>query len=457
MTHEPPSTPSRRQILAGAAAGAAAVGLGGTDAAATAAPAPRPGKTMAGVPFEEFRTARIGIIGLGMRGGSMIENFLGVPGARVTAVCDIRPEYAKAAAKKVVDAGQPEPAMYTGGDWDWRNLVARDDVDFVYSPTPWEWHTEIALGAMEAGKHVGIECPAGLSMDDLWRLVRTSERTRRHCLQLENCCYGKNEMRVLRMAHQGKFGDILHGAGAYLHDLRSLLFDDNGYEDEWRRAFHTKRNADLYPTHGLGPVASYMDVNRGDRLVSITSMGTPPRGLAAYRKANEDPGDSSWREHYRTGDLTVSLIQTAQGRVIRLEHDVSNPRPYSRRNHLGGTAGVFEDYPPRIYLEPDQSNDEWGDFEDYKSYDHWLWKENPDPGGSHGGMDFLMVWRLVQTLNLGLVPDMDVYDAATWSAPVPLSIQSIRHGSSAVDIPDFTRGHWRKPRPGVDSEEPKGA
>ena len=446
-------TLDRRQILAGAAVGAAAIGLG-TAGDAAAVPTLSPGKTMAGVPFEKHDTARVGIIGLGMRGGSMIDNFLAIPGARVTALCDVRPEYAKQAAKKVVDAGQPKPAVYDGGDWDWLNLVERDDVDFVYAATPWGWHTKMAVGAMEAGKHVGIECPAGLTMRDLWRLVEASERTRRHCLQLENCCYGQNEMRLLRLAHAGKFGDILHGAGAYLHDLRSLMFDDDGYEDEWRRYFHTELNGDLYPTHGLGPVSTYMDINRGDRLTAITSMGTPHRGLADYRAENEDPGDSSWRERYRKGDLTVSLVQTAKGRVIRLEHDVSNPRPYSRRNQLGGTAGVFEDYPARIYIEPDHSNDEWGDFDDYQDYDHWLWKENPNPGGGHGGMDFLMLWRLVQTMNLGLVPDMDVYDAATWSAPLPLSIQSIRDGSAAVKIPDFTRGHWRASRPGVDSKEP---
>ncbi|HET7326881.1 MAG TPA: gfo/Idh/MocA family oxidoreductase, partial [Nocardioidaceae bacterium] len=257
-----------------------------------------------------------------------------------------------------------------------------------------------------------------------------------------------------RMAHEGVFGDLLQGAGAYLHDLRSLMFDDNGYESEWRRAWHTKLDGDLYPTHGLGPISTYMDINRGDRMTRITSMGTPALGLSDWRQEHESPNDSSWNEEYVKGDYTISLVQTAQGRVIRLEHDVSNPRPYSRRNHLQGTAGIFEDYPPRIHIEGDQSGHSWGSFDEYAEFDHWLWRENPNPGGGHGGMDYLMLWRLVQTLNLGLVPDMDVYDAASWSAPVSLSVESIRNRSQPIDIPDFTRGHWRKPRAGVDSEEP---
>ncbi|MPZ95280.1 MAG: gfo/Idh/MocA family oxidoreductase [Propionibacteriales bacterium] len=448
---------SRRTVLAGTAATAAATwGLSGPAPAAAATPAETlaPGRTMAGVPFEVMSPARIAIIGLGMRGGGMIDNFLGIPGARVTALCDIRPDYAARAAAKVVAEGQPAPAVYTDGDYAFEKMLERDDIDFVYTPTPWEWHTEMALAAMKAGKHVGVETPAGLTMKDLWSLVKTSEETRRHCLLLENCCYGKNEMRVLRMAHDGKFGELLHGAGAYLHDLRNLMFRDDGYESEWRRPWHTLLNGDLYPTHGLGPVASYMDINRGDRLTRITSMGTPVLGLEQYREANEEPGDSSWEEEYVKGDLTVSLVQTAKGRLIRLEHDVSNPRPYSRRNHLGGTAGVFEDYPARIYLEPDHSNDQWHDFDDYTDFDHWLWKENPNPGGGHGGMDYLMLWRLVQTMNLGLPPDMDVYDAASWSCPVPLSVDSIKQKSKGIEIPDFTRGHWEEPRAGVDSEKP---
>jgi hypothetical protein len=436
-----------------AATTGSATGTASADADTAAAPTSR-GRSMIGVPFEATAGPRFGIIGLGNRGGGMLPLLLAVPGAKVTALCDIRPEFAQRAAKAVTDAGQPAPAVHTGGDEDFRALVARDDVDFVYVATPWEWHTPMALAAMRAGKHVGVECPLGLTVKDLWELVDTSERTRRHCVQLENCCYGQNEMRALRMAHDGLFGELLHGAGAYLHDLRELLFSTTYYEDQWRRKFHTTTDGDLYPTHGLGPVAAYMDLNRGDRFVRMTSMSTPALGLAEYRAAHLPAGDPTWQERYVNGDVTMTLIQTARGRVIHLVHGVANPHPYSRLNHLAGTKGVFEDYPARIYLEPAQSNDEWGSFDDYAAYDHWLWKDvGPGPGG-HGGMDYIMLWRLVQTLKLGLAPDIDVYDSAAWNAPFPLSVQSIKGHGRSVEFPDFTRGRWQTPHPGTDSVKP---
>lgn len=198
-----------------------------------------------------------------------------------------------------------------------------------------------------------------------------------------------------------------------------------------------------------------MDINRGDRAVRISSFGTPALGLAAYRKAHMPANDPSWKESYIESDRTISLVQTAKGRVIRLEHDVSTPHPYSRINSLGGTKGVFEDYPERIYIEPDQSNDEWGDFSKYAEWDHWLWKEHANPPGGHGGMDYMLLFRLIQCMRLGLVPDFDVYDAATWTAPVPLSDLSIKAKGAPQEIPDFTRGLWKKARPGMDSKKPE--
>lgn len=452
---------SRRGFLQIVGAGAMLLGAGGLiDLPKVAAnalktpPRPQGARSMVDVPFEPHDTVRVGIIGLGNRGYGMLGNFLDIPGVQVTALCDIVPAKVERAAKRVTDAGQPRPALYSAGESDWENLCKRDDVDFIYIPTPWEWHAPMAVKAMKEGKHVGLEVPAGLTMDELWELVDTSERTGRHCIQLENCCYGRNEMRVLRMAHEGLFGKLTHAAGAYIHDLRSLLFSKTYYEGQWRRAWHTKLNTDLYPGHGLGPTANYMDINRGDRIVRIVTMGSLAAGLASYRERSMDPDDETWQEKYVKGDLSVSLLQTAKGRLIRLEHNVSSPTPYTRRNHLGGSLGVFEDYPPRIYLEPEMTNHQWGNFDDYAHYDHWLWKENPHPHGGHGGMDYLMLWRLIQTMRLGLVPDMDVYDAAVWSAPVPYGAESIRRGSAPIEIPDFTRGHWDKKRAGVDSVKP---
>ncbi|MGW0521773.1 Gfo/Idh/MocA family oxidoreductase [Crossiella sp. NPDC003009] len=464
----PTSSLSRRSLLGtgAAVAGLGIAGLGTGTAGATPGGTaetgadeervpPARGKTMIGVPFARHETVRVGIIGLGNRGASMLPLFLAVPGVRVTALCDTNPAALAKAAKAVRDAGQPEPATFGKGERAYEQLCGREDVDFVYIATPWEWHVPMSLAAMHGGKHVGVECPMALTVAELWQLVDASERTRRHCIQLENCCYGRNELRLLRMVRAGVFGEVLHGAGAYIHDLRELLLSDTYYAAEWRRAWHTKLNADHYPTHGLGPVAGYFGINRGDRLVRITSMATPALGMAEYRKAHEEPGDSSWKEHYVKGDTTMSLLQTAGGKVIRLQHNVSNPYPYSRLNQVAGTKGVFEDYPPRIYVEPKHSGHKWGSFEDFKSYDHWLWTDiGPGPGG-HGGMDYLMLYRTMQTMRLGLVPEVDVYDSAVWSAPVPLSAESIRRKGAAVPIPDFTRGRWRdSSRPTLDSPKP---
>ncbi|MER6098999.1 Gfo/Idh/MocA family oxidoreductase [Streptomyces sp. NPDC001728] len=473
MNEQSPHVPSRRKVLRSTAAAGTGLGigaLGGIDAqtAAAAAPAAPPetaagsatvpsrrGATMAGVPFEGRSTVRVGLIGLGNRGNGMIGLYLALPWVRVVAVCDPVREKAERAAAKVVAAGQPAPAVYTHGEEDYENLCARSDIDFVHVATPWDSHFAIARAAMLNGKHVGVECPIAMRLEELWELVDLSEQTRRHCMQLENCCYGRNELRVLRMAHAGKFGRLLHGAGAYNHDLRGLMFSPTYYEGPWRRLWHTRLRGDLYPNHGFGPVANYMDVNRGDRVVSISSFGTPALGLAEYRAEHMPSGDPSWKETYIESDRTISLVQTAMGRVIRLEHDVSTPHPYSRINSLGGTRGVFEDYPERIYIEPDHRNDQWGDFSAYAGeFDHWLWKDHANPPGGHGGMDYIMVYRLMQCVQLGLVPDFDVYDAATWTAPVPLSHASIKAKGAPQEIPDFTRGEWRKARAGMDSARP---
>lgn len=448
---------SRRLLLTTGAAAGAGLGLAGLSSGQAAAKPSEParkGQSMIGVPFEGRDIVRVGIIGLGSRGSSMLPLFLAVKSYRITALCDARAGAVNKAAKVVTDSGQPEPAKYSAGDHDFENLLQRDDIDFVYVATPWEWHAPMALSAMRNGKHVGVECPIAPTLPLLWELVDTSEKTRKHCIQLENCCYGQNEMRVLRMVHDGLFGDLVFGAGAYLHDLRQELFSDTYYSGEWRRAWHTKVNTDPYPTHGFGPVSSYLDINRGDVPVRITAMSSSAMGLAAYRAEHVPHGDPAWKEKYTQGDVTLSLIQTAKGRVIQLVHDVSNPRPYSRLNQLQGTKGVFKDFPPRIYLEPKNTDHHWGNFDEYKGRDHWLWKEvGPGPGG-HGGMDYIMLYRLAQTITLGLPPDIDVYDSATWSTPFALSGQSIANGSSAVSYPDFTRGQWAKPHPGTDSAHP---
>jgi len=281
-------------------------------------------------------------------------------------------------------------------------------------------------------------------------LVEVSEKTRRHCIMLENCCYGYNEMLVLNLVKAGRLGRLTHGECAYIHDLRELLLSDEG-EGLWRRYPHLQLDGNLYPTHGLGPVANYMGINRGDRFDYLVSMSSLEAGLTEYRDEHLAPADPKRQERYRTGDMNTSLIKTALGRTVMLQHDVVSPRPYSRINMISGTRGTFADYPARIMIEGQPEGDAWAGLDGYReAFESPLWKRMGEIArklGGHGGMDFIMNYRLVQCMREGLVPDMDVYDAAAWSAPGPLSVTSVKKGSRPVDVPDFTRGAWRAPRP----------
>ncbi len=437
---------SRRGFLRLGTMGAVGMGLShGAMAETKVADDEKPlNATMINVPFER-KNPTLGIIGVGGRGTSLLGNLLAAD-AQVTAICDIVPEKATHAQSLIEKAGQKAPTLYTNGDHAFEALVARDDLDLVVIATPWKWHVEMAVATMKHGKHAAVEVPAATTIEDCWKLVDTSEQTRKHCMMLENCCYGYNETLILRMIQAGLFGDLLYGEGAYIHDLREELFSNKG-EGLWRRTEHTERDGNLYPTHGLGPVANYMGIQRGDRFDYIVSVSTPQRGLDAYRKAHLDKSDPRWAEHYITGDMNVSLIKTEKGFSITLKHDVSNPHPYDRINTIAGTKGVFADYPPRIYFDGQAGGEEWGSIDPYKQYQHPLWKEEgaiAQKLGGHGGMDYIMLYRLLQCMREGLVPDMDVYDAAIWSAPGPLSCQSVEHGSAPVKFPDFTRGHWKE-------------
>ena len=442
MRREQPETSvSRRDLLRGAVAGAALMGQAvGAPQASHA--------SVIGMPFEARENVRMGLIGCGARGSDMLQEYLGVEGLTVTAVCDVVKDAALKAQAAVERAGHKPPAVYANGEHDFENLVKREDVDFVYIPSPWEWHVPMALAAMNNGKHAFVEVPAAFSIEDCWKLVDTSEKTRRHCLIMENCCYGENELLVLNMIKAGLFGDLLYGEGAYLHDLRRLLFEDAS-EGLWRRYPHTKRNGNLYPTHGLGPVANYMGINRGDRFDHMVSMSTPQRGLDAWRAAHVPKDSPKWKEKYICGDLNTSLIQTANGLVITVQHDVVNPHPYDRINRIAGVKGIFCDYPPRIYFD-DPKAEAYTSIDPYKAeYEHPLWKHEGELArklGGHGGMDFLMVYRLVECMRKGLPPDFDVYDAAAWSAVGPLSEASVAQGSAPVQFPDFTRGRWKEKR-----------
>lgn len=427
----------RRFLQAGTAAGVGAA-LGGRAEAA---------------PLLDFKVppidpVRIGYVGVGGMGSAHVRNLLKIDGAQIRAVCDIVPEKVERVQQWVVDAGQPKPDGYSKGPEDFRRLCARNDIDLVYNATPWEWHVPICVAAMEAGKHAATEVPAALTLEECWRLVQVSERTRRHCVMMENCCYDRPEMQCLNMVRQGLLGEILHAEAGYLHDLREIKFSSEG-EGLWRRAHSVRRNANLYPTHGLGPVAQCMDINRGDRFDCLVSMSSPSRGLHLYAEKAFGPDDPRSRERYALGDVNVSLIYTALGKVITLYHDTNLPRPYSRIHKVQGTKGLFEKYPDRVHVEGRSKPHAWDTLDRYQEFDHPLWTTQAEKarGAGHGGMDYIEDYRLIDALRHGRALDMDVYDAASLSVVTALTELSVAGRGRRVDFPDFTRGGWKTRRP----------
>lgn len=391
---------------------------------------------------------RIGYVGVGGMGSAHVRNLLRIPGVEIRALCDIVPEKVERVSQWVVEAGQPRPDAYTKGPTEFRRLCERDDLDLVYNATPWEWHVPICVAAMEHGKHAAVEVPAATTLEECWQLVEVAERTTRHCIMMENCCYDRPEMLCLNLVKKGLLGEILHAEAGYLHDLREVKFSNEG-EGLWRRAHAVARNANLYPTHGLGPVAQCLDINRGDRFHYLVSISSPSRGLQAYAAAHVQPPDPRASEQYVLGDVNVSLIQTALGKVITLYHDTNLPRPYSRIHIVQGTKGIFEKYPNRVYIEGRSPQaHQWEDVAAYQELDHPLWRTEGEraKGAGHGGMDYLEDYRLIWALRHGHPLDMDVYDAAAWSAVTPLSEESVRRRGQPVDFPDFTRGRWQAAR-----------
>ena len=401
---------------------------------------------------------RVAVIGL-HRGMTHVESCLGIEFAEVTAVCDWRNERAVHAADVCEKQTGKRPAVFGGTEHIWEQMVDRDDIDAVYIATPWEWHVPMALRTMERGKSAFVEVAAAVTVDDCWRLVDTSERTQQHCVLLENCCYGENELFVLNLVRQGVFGDLLHAECAYIHDLRGTLFS-LGTEGDWRRNYHWEYNGNLYPTHGLGPVAQYLGVGRGDQFKYLVSASSPERSLTKYRDNHHPNGGRHAGEKYICGDMNTSILKTELGRTIMIQHDVVLPRPYSRINALCGTDATFFDYPARLAIDAPKSyglkaqgSEEWLEEPDMalmrEKFTHPLWNKlkEKSKGGGHGGMDFVMNWRLLDCLRRGATPDSVVYDAAAWSCIIETSVRSIANGSVPVNIPDFTRGLWKTLNP----------
>ncbi|HSK18662.1 MAG TPA: Gfo/Idh/MocA family oxidoreductase [Longimicrobiales bacterium] len=439
----------RRDFLRTTTLAGVGLALGSSDALA-AVPAHAATRSAPQEP-ELFRappmeTVRVAFVGVGHQGSSHVANFLRIDGVEITAICDIAPDKVAAAQKVVTDAGRALPAAYDRGPRDYVRLCESDDVDLVFTATPWNLHAPVCLAAMENGKHAATEVPMAPTIDELWQLVETAERTRRHCVMMENCCYDRTEMMILNMVRQNVFGELLHAECGYLHDLRELKLTDF-YEGRWRVEHSIRRNGDLYPTHGLGPVAQWLDVNRGNQFDYVVSMASPGRGLNRWAAEHIGPDSPEARQQYALGDVVNTLIRTRRGQTVLLTHDTNSPRPYSRRILLQGTQGLVRKYPDeRIHIEGRSAAHRWDELRSYREeYDHPIWRalEERSRGAGHGGMDFIEDYRLVQCLRAGEPMDMDVYDGAAWSAISELSERSIAQRSAPQDVPDFTRGAWR--------------
>ncbi len=398
-------------------------------------------------------TVRTGFIGLGMRGPDAVRRFTYIDGAKVVALCDLEADRVARSQEILAGRGKPAAAEYSGEDG-WKQLCERDDIDLVYICTNWQTHVDMAVYAMECGKHVAVEVPAAMSVAECWKLVDTSERTRKHCMMLENCVYDFFELTCLNMAQQGLFGEVLHAEGAYIHNLEPFW---DYYHNNWRLDFNQKHSGDVYATHGFGPDCQVLNIHRGDKLEYLVSMDT--KSVVGLEVAKEKMGVDT----FANGDQTSTLVKTRNGKTVLIQHNVYTPRPYDRMYQLVGTKGFADKYPNSAFaFEPDQIADAAAEYDNLSShsyvprevrdslmakYKHPIAKEIEEKArevGGHGGMDFIMDYRLVWCLRNGKPLDMDVYDAAEWSCLGELTAASIANGSKPVKIPDFTRGRWNK-------------
>ena len=411
--------------------------------------------SMIGFAAEPLETVRIGVIGLGMRGPDAVDRFSHINGTQIVAICDLYPEKLERTQKILERNGRARAAEYSGEEG-WKELCNREDIDLVYIVTSWQTHVPMAVYAMEHGKHVAIEVPAATSIEECWQLVNTAEKTQKHCMMLENCVYDFIELTTLNRAQQGLFGEVIHTEGAYIHNLDPFW---NSYQDDWRYEFNQKNRGDVYPTHGLGPACWALDIHRGDRMTTLVAMDTDAfngKKLAATR------GD----EDYANGDHTITLIRTEKGKTIEIHHNVVTPRPYNRMYMVEGTEGFANKYPYEGYAIRTQGRETSAEVDIYNldgesfvsqdtknalmvEYQHPITREGSlvetaRRVGGHGGMDFIMDYRLIYCLQRGLPLDQDVYDAAEWSCLGELTRVSIENGSMPVQMPDFTRGEWNR-------------
>ena len=404
-----------------------------------------------------MKKIRVGFIGIGSRGRAAVARVCTLPGIEVAAFCDLREERVEEGRKALEKAGiKAKPRCYSGTEESWKGLCDDDGVDVVYIATPAPLHAQMEIYALNSGRHVLVEVPGAQTNDEAWEIVETCEKVRRHCMMLENCCYGEMEMLAWNVVHKGLLGTLTHAEGGYIHNLvyRQL---DNDFRNRALKKPGTvvHRYGNTYPTHALGPICTYMDINRGDRMERVVSVSSLSAAHTEYAAAKYGPDEWQNRLKWLTGDMNTSIIKTAKGRTIMMQVDMSTPRPYSRINLIQGTKGCFYDYPPRVSLSSvPGGHAKWLGEEDFakfrEEHKHPLWRhvgEIAKKVGGHGGMDFIMDLRWAYCLQNGLPLDMDVYDLASWSSIVPCSAESDRRGGEPVELPDFTRGAWKYGKP----------
>ncbi len=406
---------------------------------------------MSGFAAPKIDKVKIAVIGLGMRGPGAVDRLSYIEGAEIVALCDKHADRVAKAQTILTKKGLKEAKAYSGEDG-WKSMLKNEELDLVYITTPWEYHAPMAIEAMKSGAHAATEVPMGLTVSEIWEVVKTSEATKKHCMMLENCCYDFFEMLTLNMVRQGLFGELVHAEGAYIHDLLSLNFAKNGYDNMWRLRENIKMNGNLYPTHGIGPIAQCMNINCGDKMNHLVAMQSNDFMMADKARelaATDDFYKEFVGKRFR-GNMDTTLIKTEKGKSLMVQHDVTSPRPYSRIHLLSGTKGFAQKYPEEgiafghSFIKPEELK------QLYTQYTPDLVKfigEQAKEVGGHGGMDFMMDWRLIDCLRNGLPLDQTVYDGAVWSAIVPLSVESVSKNSRTVDIPDFTRGNWKTNKP----------
>lgn len=408
---------------------------------------------------EPLENVRVAFIGLGMRGPGAVERMTHIPGVEVVAICDVEQKNTEKVNKMLEGKGLPKAEEFYGDTSVWRQVTALPNVDLVYVATDWASHAKIGVQAMKDGKHVAIEVPAAMTLDEIWELVDTSEKTRKHAMQLENCVYDFFELTTLNMAQQGVLGDVLHGEGAYIHGLQPFW---DSYWNDWRMEYNKNHRGDVYPTHGIGPVAQAMNIHRGDKMNYLVSVDTKAFGNPEFLR--EKRGQDIKDEDFKNGDHTSTIVKTEKGKTMLIQHNITSPRPYDRKYQLTGTKGFANKYPVQGYAISGKDVELEGELnhenlnahsfvpENVKKalmeqYKHPIAKDIEEQAkqvGGHGGMDFIMDYRLIYCLQNGLPLDMDVYDLAEWCSLIPLSEISLENNSAPVEVPDFTRGGWNK-------------